>query len=109
MSFLQGDVVEVSFDPSLGHEQRKARPAVVVSADDLNLRCSVAVVVPITSAYNGYPFHVRFDDRDEFYGFACVEQMRSLDLSARRARHIGMLSEREMSEILDLVGAVFGI
>lgn len=106
--YLQGDIVQVSFDPSIGHEQRKTRPAVVVSADDFNLRSSMTMVVPITSTDNGYPMHVAVEC-DKAYGWACVEQVRALDLEARRCRKVGEADGEAMSAILDRIGAMFGI
>ena len=106
--YLQGDIVQVSFDPSIGHEQRKTRPAVVVSADDFNLRSSMTMVVPITSTDNGYPMHVAIECK-AVYGWACVEQARALDLQARRCRKVGEVDAEAMSAILGRVGAMFGI
>ncbi|MEG1840812.1 MAG: type II toxin-antitoxin system PemK/MazF family toxin [Gordonibacter sp.] len=104
----QGDVVLVNFDPGVGHEPHKYRPALVVSADDFNKRSSLVVVCPITSTDNGYPFHIYIECED-VKGFACVEALRAVDLQARHGRHVGAVGESEMGRILSLVGAVFNI
>lgn len=46
---LRGEVYWVSFDPSLGGETRKTRPAVVVSNDIANRELNRIQVVPVTS------------------------------------------------------------
>lgn len=45
----RGEVWWVEFDPSIGSEIRKTRPAVVVSNDSANRNLSRVVVVPLTS------------------------------------------------------------
>ena len=108
--FNQGDIIEVNFNPTLGHETAKRCPALVVSTDDFNLRSSMTFVAPITSIDNGYPLHVRISDEGAgVRGCVCVEQTRSLDLSALPCQKVGELSVDDMNEVLNLIGAVFGI
>ena len=45
----RGNVWWVSFDPSIGGEIQKTRPAVIVSNDSANARLNRVQVVPITS------------------------------------------------------------
>lgn len=104
----QGDIIQVNFDPHFGHEPSKYRPALVISSDGFNRRSALTVVCPITSTDNSYPMHVRIES-EEVNGFVCLEAMHAIDLSARKCRNAGVASEEEMTEVLDLVGAVFGI
>jgi mRNA interferase MazF len=46
---LRGEVWWVDFDPSLGGEIRRTRPAAIVSNDASNRNLNSAQVVPITS------------------------------------------------------------
>lgn len=108
--FSQGDIVDANFDPSLGHEPAKRRPGLVVSTDAFNLRSSMTFVAPITSTMNRYPLHVPIEDEEAgIRGCVCVEQTRAMDLSARRCEKIGEVDEDDMSEVLNLMGSVFGI
>lgn len=106
--YEQGDIVAVNLDPTVGHEPKKTRPVLVVSADDFNVRAALTIVVPISSVDNGYPMHVRVDT-DEVDGYACVEQMRAVDLVARRTKHIGKADRATMEKVLTCIGAAFGI
>jgi mRNA interferase MazF len=45
----RGDIWWVDFDPSIGSEIRKRRPAIIVSNDSANRHLSRVVVVPLTS------------------------------------------------------------
>lgn len=108
--FSQGDVIEVSFDPSFGHEPAKRRPGLVVSTDAFNMRASMTFVAPITSTRNEYPLHLPIEIEDsDIYGCVCVEQTRAMDLAARPCRKLGELGVDDMNEVLNLLGSVFGI
>ncbi|MCL2655770.1 MAG: type II toxin-antitoxin system PemK/MazF family toxin [Coriobacteriia bacterium] len=107
--FEQGDIIKVSFDPSLGHEPQKLRPGVVVSTTKSNLMSSLAFVAPITSIDNKFPLHVKIVSDVDVRGYVCVEQTRSLDLSARSCEQVGKLNDDDMSEILERLGAIFGL
>ena len=109
MIYQQGDIVEVSFDPTVGHEPAKTRSALVISADDFNIRSSLTVVAPITSIVNGYPFHVELSKNNEVHGCVCVEQLRSLDLQKRLTRHLGIIDPDDMTLVLERVRAIYGI
>ncbi|NCP40607.1 MAG: type II toxin-antitoxin system PemK/MazF family toxin, partial [Rhodoferax sp.] len=46
----RGDVYWVNLDPTIGSEIQKARPALVVSPDDMNTVLPRVIIAPITSA-----------------------------------------------------------
>jgi mRNA interferase MazF len=49
----QGDIIYITLDPSLGHEQKGRRPAVVLSSIKYNQLTELCLVVPITSKTKG--------------------------------------------------------
>jgi mRNA interferase MazF len=56
----RGEVWDIRFDPSVGAEMRKIRPAVVISEDSIG-RLPLRIVVPVTDwkpSYGGYPWFV---------------------------------------------------
>ncbi|MCL2655659.1 MAG: type II toxin-antitoxin system PemK/MazF family toxin [Coriobacteriia bacterium] len=108
-TFEQGDIIQVSFDPSLGHEPQKLRPAVVVSTTRSNVVSSLTFVAPITSVNNRFPLHVKISSDVDVRGYVCVEQTRSFDLAARPCTSVGKLNDDDMSAILERIGAIFGI
>lgn len=48
----QGAIWMVNFDPSVGHEYRKARPAVIITADKIIKYSNLVTVLPISSGLN---------------------------------------------------------
>lgn len=81
-----GDIIFINFDPSIGAEIQKRRPAVVISNDILADTSPFVWVVPISHGhFNGadYPLHVELDNRTEIEGTIYVEQMKSFDYQHR--------------------------
>jgi len=60
MDTKRGDVFWVSFDPSLGGEIKKTRPAVIVSTDRANPYLNRVAIVPLSSRTGKvYPSEVK--------------------------------------------------
>ena len=109
MFYSQGEIIEVSFDTSKGHEPQSRRPALVISDDEFNRMSSLVFLAPITSKLSGYPLHIVLPDNCDVQGAICIEQSRSLDLDVRKHERICSLDESTMSRVLESIGAVFGI
>jgi mRNA interferase MazF len=107
MIFEQGDIVEVNFDPTLGHEPRKKRPALVVGNADFNNSTSMTIVCPVTSADNGFFLHEPIPLGHDVYGFVEMEQIRAIDLDVRKAVRIDHLNAAEMIPILTCLKSFF--
>ncbi len=101
----QGDIVRVNFNPSMGHEPARERPALVVSGFGFNSRSSLVCVAPITSQNNGYPLHIPIQG-DDTHGFACIEQVRTLDLNHRGFCYVGVADDDSMRNVM---GALRGM
>jgi mRNA interferase MazF len=101
----KGDFIAVTFDPQSGHEQRGRRPALVVSNTLFNQRTGLAIVCPITNTDRGYPFHVAITDNPDVRGFVMVEQVKSIDFRARKAKVIGKSSDDVLDEVLSILDA----
>ena len=101
----QGDLIALSFDPQSGHEQHGRRPALVVSKDAFNRATGLCLACPITSTNRDYPFHVALPAGQDVSGFVMVEQVKSIDYAARRARHIGKAPPAVLQEVLAILDA----
>ncbi|MEG2932662.1 MAG: type II toxin-antitoxin system PemK/MazF family toxin [Gordonibacter sp.] len=103
MNLEQGDIVIVDFNPSVGHEPAKSRPAIVVSGYGFNSRSSLVAVVPVTSGNNGYPLHIPVAGAEGVQGFACVEKLRTIDLDHRGCRFAGRANDETMRTIIGCI------
>ena len=98
--FDRGDIVSVPLDPTIGHEQRGTRPALVLTTKEFN-RLGDVLVAPITQGgdfarYAGFAVPLT-GTGCKTQGAALVNKIRMLDLSARKARKV----ERAPQEIID--------
>jgi mRNA interferase MazF len=105
---LEGDVIEVVFNPGIGHEPAKRRPALVVTSYAFNVCSSLVGVVPIQSKDTGYPLHVPVDEAG-LHGYACVEQVRNIDVARRGYRLIGCASDVLMRRVMGIIRGMYGL
>lgn len=104
MKVGRGQAWWVNLDPTIGSEIRKARPAVIVSPDDLNAHLNTVVVVPLTRG-KPYPFRVPTTVEGK-PGVAAVDQVRAIDRQ-RLVRRIKTLKPDELNAILDALVEMF--
>jgi mRNA interferase MazF len=101
----KGDLIALSFDPQSGHEQSGRRPALVVSNDLFNQHTGLCIACPVTSTRRDFPFHVALPDDHDVTGFVMVEQVKSIDYRARRAKRIGQAPAQVLDEVLSILDA----
>ncbi len=100
----QGDIIWLDFDPQTGHEESKRRPALVVSGQEaLSLIKNLALVCPISTHSRPFPTHVTLDSRTKTEGMILCEQVKALDINARKADFIEKAPEEIISEVLDII------
>lgn len=98
-----GDIVILNFNPQSGHEQQGRRPALVVSARAFNQKTGLVFVCPITNTDNGFLYHVPLGKSQKTTGFVMVEQFKSLDVMARKARFVERVSSTVMRQVRHLI------
>lgn len=104
MEVKRGDVIDIDFDPALGHEISKTRPAVVVQNDIGNQYSPLVIVSPIRGTEHIkrlYPVIVSVEKGAgglEKNSVVQCDQIKSLDKS-RIARKRGRFSEEIMRDI----------
>jgi mRNA interferase MazF len=99
----RGDVVQIDFDPQVGHEQKGCRPALVISPRTYNEKVELAILCPITSEAKGYPFEVAVPRRADLRGVILADQIKSMDWKARSAEKICTLADTVVRDVLDRI------
>lgn len=108
MGLTQGDIVLVTLDPTVGHEQAKTRPCVVIQCTQLN-RIGTTIVAPITSKIFTIPYpNIVHIDSLEKPGCIKIEQVRCIDQS-RIKKMLGKVSTKELQKIKQALAVVFDL
>lgn len=107
--FGRGDVVMVNLDPTLGHEQKGMRPALVLSTNAFNMLGTV-LVAPITQG-GDFARHAGFaaslsGTGTKTQGVALVNQIRMLDLEVRKAKRVETVPEFVVEDALARLRAI---
>ena len=104
----RGEVWWVDFDPALGSETQKIRPAVIISNDASNTALSRVVVVPFTSNISRiYPCNV-LANVGGTTGKLMADQIMTADKN-RLKKYIDLLSSDDMAKIEDTVRMHLGL
>jgi mRNA interferase MazF len=104
----RGEIWWVDFDPALGSETQKIRPAVIISNDASNTALSRIVVVPFTSNISRvYPCNVLVDVGGTT-GKLMADQIMTAD-KGRLKNCIGVLSYADMAKVEDTVRMHLGL
>lgn len=102
---LRGEVHLIRLDPTLGSEIRKTRPCVVVSPDELNRHLRTAIVAPMTTGGQAYPWRIACQFRQRS-GFVALDQLRTIDRE-RLVRRLGRLTPVTIVAVLDALREMF--
>ena len=98
----RGDIYLVSLDPTSGHEQKGYRPVLVVSPTPFNQLTKTPIVVPISSGGQfarvaGFAVELV---GTKTVGVARCDQLRTLDLAARKAKRVETVSAAVIDDVL---------
>jgi len=102
----QGDIILVDFDPTKGREQAGYRPAVVISRTEYNRKRDLVFICPITGSTKSLRFRVLLDDRTQTQGDVICEQVRVIDLLARKCKVVEELPKDLLKQVLDAVSVI---
>jgi mRNA interferase MazF len=101
----RGAVHYIQFDPAVGHEIRKMRPAVIISNDHMNELASTILVMPITGGHFTYYHWIPLKPPEggiKKPSSIVTEQIRAVD-KRRVKRRLGTVSPETMAKIEDAI------
>lgn len=101
----QGDIIFLDFDPQSGHEQAGHRPALVISNNYFNeFTKSAAIVCPITNTDRNFPLHVNLPEKMKTTGVVMCDQVKSLDIKARKAYFVEKAPDDLIDKVVNMIG-----
>jgi mRNA interferase ChpB len=105
----RGDIYLVSLDPALGHEQQGTRPVLILTQEAFNKLTRTPIVAAIT---NGGDFARRAGftvplTGTRTPGVVRCDQLRTIDMTARKGRRLESVSAGLMDEVLARVFTLF--
>jgi mRNA interferase MazF len=109
----RGEIYLVYFDPTVGHEIQKTRPAVIIQNDVSNQYSPITIVAAISSQFSTPPFPREVVIEASESGLpkrsaVIVNQIRSVDRQ-RLAKRLGQLSRHSMRRVDDAIRISLGL
>lgn len=109
----RGEVYLVNFDPTIGAEIQKTRPALIVQNDIANRHSSITIAAAITSHFGDtlYPTEVLIKASEgglEHDSVILLNQIRSVD-THRLVRRLGALKSETMERVERALQISFGL
>ena len=97
----QYEVYLVSLDPTVGHEVKKTRPAVIISPDEMNDVIGTVLIAPMTTVSRPYPSRaaVKFAGTN---GQVMLDQIRCVD-KKRLVQKLGRIRPVEIRKVKEII------
>ncbi len=99
----QGDIILIDFNPVVGHEQGKRRPALVISSNDFNGVCGGLIMVCPISHANDFPYHVDLPEDLNTDGKVLCQHVRTFDINARGYSCVESVPKAFLKRIVGIV------
>ena len=105
----QGDVIKLDLSPTIGHEQSGYRPAVIVSNDFAISKTNMIYIAPVTNTARPFPLHVELDNRTNTTGIILCEQVKAVDIIARKYTYVESLPADILDKVLTRIISCFNV
>ncbi|MFA6521478.1 MAG: type II toxin-antitoxin system PemK/MazF family toxin [Candidatus Gracilibacteria bacterium] len=113
IDFKTGDIFLVNFDPSIGHEYKKIRPAIVIQSEKTIKNSALITIMPITSQLSNCrkeDINIKKSAINGLYSDSLVKVgcVHSFDRK-RFLKRIGNIPEETMAKIIEYLRIHFNI
>jgi|SRR5579872_270326 len=109
----RGEVWLVNLDPTIGHEQAKLRPCLVISNNELNHGPShLHIVLPITSKNRENPLHVKIQSPEggvDKESFILCDQIRTVSRKRFKSKGLGSVTQLTLRAIEHILAILINI
>jgi mRNA interferase MazF len=113
MEILYGCIYLVNFDPSIGREYRKVRPALVVQSDTIISISPLVTVIPVSSKIDMRQAHdilIVRDAKNRLLSDSLIKTYQISSFDKRRFIHyIGKANESVMADVQKYISLHFGV
>ncbi|MDP1697793.1 MAG: type II toxin-antitoxin system PemK/MazF family toxin [Xanthomonadaceae bacterium] len=100
-----GDIWLAQLDPTVGSENQKTRPCVVISPDEMNAHLRTVIVAPMTTGSHPAAFRVSLTFQGK-QGLIVLDQIRTLD-RVRLIKRVGALRAPTLAATLRCLLSMF--
>ena len=101
----RGQIWEIDFEPQVGREQMKRRPALVISPARFNVR-GIAILCPITSRQKNNELEVPLATDLTVKGTVMAWQPKSFDWKARKAKYLCVVDQYTLQTTQEILQAL---
>ncbi|HPF83048.1 MAG TPA: type II toxin-antitoxin system PemK/MazF family toxin [Bacilli bacterium] len=102
----QKDIVFLDFNPTIGHEQKGKRPAIVLSNKGFNKYTKMCLVCPITSNMKEFPLHIPIKNTKKIKGVVMCEQIKTIDYIARNIEFVEKMDNDTYNEVIEILKSI---
>lgn len=110
--FKQLDIYWVDLESSLGSENQKLRPCVIIQNDLVNIQSKTVIVAPLFPNHKTWPFAVNLtptnDNRLDKDRHINLKQLRAIDIS-RMGKKVGRLENEYSESIKKTLSIIFDL
>ena len=101
----QYSICLVNLEPTIGHENKKTRPCVIISPDEMNQNISTVIIAPMTTKSYAYPTRIPLTFQGK-KGWIVLDQIRTID-KRRVIKKLGKISTNKKAEVKSVINEMF--